>query len=182
MLFCPVKLTCGGTSALVQQSLLDSGAGICHMTYRLWTFMGIHELLWKDNPKLCKQMGINAPYQMSFDTLPLASTVSMLGDGREVKVYEFRLSALELGLPSLAFPHSIPFKNINVRLINREDSAFIVGWNILKYLQHTYHPSPSNLIYELELTEAGKQLFENDRKNKVANDMQSMFKYQVSVG
>jgi hypothetical protein len=95
-----------------------------------------------------------------------------------VKVFEFRLDSLELGKPSLGFNHSIVFNNITVRLINRKDSDFIVGWNVLKYLKPTYDPSPMNLIYQLELTDNGSRLLQQDRSDKVNNFMQNMFNYQ----
>ena len=123
-------------------------------------------------------MGISSPEKMTFDNLPLISTVSILGDGSQVKVFEFRLDALELGKPSLGFNHSIILNDITVRLINRKDSDFIVGWNVLKYLKPTYDPSPTNLIYQLELTDNGSQLLQQDRNDKVNNCMQSMFNYQ----
>ena len=96
----------------------------------------------------------------------------------QVKVYEFRLDKLEIGRPSLGFNHSVILENITVRLINRKDFDFIVGWNVLKYLQPTYKPSPENLIYQLELKEDGRQLFKQDRANKINNHMQSMFVYR----
>jgi hypothetical protein len=123
-------------------------------------------------------MGIASSDKMIFDNLPLVSTISILGDGTHVKVFEFKLDALELGKPSLGFNHSIKFENITVRLINRKDPDFIVGWNVLKYLQPTYDPAPSASVYQLELTEKGHQLFIQDRDNKVNNYMQNMFNYQ----
>jgi len=177
-LFCPIKLRHGKLTLSMNAALLDSGASICHMTYPLWLRMGLHETCWNNNAQLCKLMGISAPDNMTFDNLPLASTISILGDGSQVKVYEFRLDAIELGKPSLGFNHSIPFDNITVRLINRKDSDFIVGWNILKYLKPTYDPSPTNLTYQLELTDSGRQLFQQDRIDKANNFMQHMFNYR----
>ena len=177
-LFCPVKLRHENLELAVRSSLIDSGATICHMTYPLWLRMRLHEACWNSNTQLCKLMGIASPEELTFDNLPLVSTVSILGDGSQVKVFEFRLDELELGKPSLGFNHSIVLENITVRLIDRKDSDFIIGWNVLKYLKPTYDPSPSNLIYQLELTDKGNQLLQQDRHEKVNNHMQSMFNYQ----
>ena len=177
MLFCPVRLTCGGSEQIVRLSLLDTGAGICHMTYPMWLNMGLDKICWNNNPQVCKLMGINSPEDMTFDTLPLVSTISVLGDGSEVKVYEIRMDKLQLGLPSLGFNHRIVLENITVRLINRDHAAFIVGWNVLKYLEITYSPSLSEAICQLTLTDVGLHLLKSDRKNKINNCMQNMFNY-----
>jgi len=181
-LLCPVQLQHNKTEYPVRSALLDTGATICHMTYPLWLIMGLNEACWNRNSELCKLMGIASPNDMTFDTLPFISTVSILGDGSHVKVFEFRLDALELGKPSLGFNHSIKFENITVRLINRKDPDFIVGWNVLKYLQPSYDPSPDKAIYQFELTDKGRRFFIQDRDNKVNNYMHSMFNYQQSTG
>lgn len=178
MLFCPVKLRSDTSEYYTKLSLLDTGAAICHMTYPLWLNMGLHEECWNRNPELCKLMGIASPNDMVFEKLPLVSVISILGDGSKIKAYEFRLDELELGRESLGFNHKINFENITVRVINRKDSDFIVGWNVLKYLEPTYKPSLYQSIYQLELTEDGRKLLEQDRQNKISNYMQSMFNYQ----
>ena len=177
-LLCPVHLRHDNAERPVRAALFDTGATICHMTYPLWLIMGLNKVCWDNNPKLCKLMGIASPNEMTFDTLPLVSTISVLGDGSHVKVYEFKLDALELGRPSLGFGHSIKFENITVRLINRKDHDFIVGWNVMKYLRPTYDPSPFASLYQFELTERGYQLFIQDRDNNINNYMKSMFNYQ----
>ena len=177
-LLSPIKITHGQSDYPLDLALFDSGAAICHMTYGLWRWMKLHEACWNGNPSLCKLMGFASANDMIFDTLPLNTTYSILGDGSPVKVYEFRLDKLELGKPTLGFNHSIILDNITVRLINRKDLDFIVGWNVLKYLTPTYHPSTTSLLYQLELEEAGHQLFLQDRARKVSNHMQSMFNYR----
>ena len=74
----------------------------------------------------------------------------------------------------------IPGRHITVRLINRKDLDFIVGWNVMKYLTPTYHPSTTSQLYQLELEEAGHQLFLKDRANNISNHMQSMFNYRLA--
>jgi len=177
-LLCPVKLEHNNAEFSVNSALLDTGATICHMTYPLWLRMGLHEACWNSNPQLCKLMGINSPSEMVFERLPLISTVSILGDGSQVKVYEFRLDAVELGRPKIGFNHSILFENITVRLINRRDSDFIVGWNILKYLKPDYDPSVASSVYQLALTQNGEQLLQQDRHDKINNHMQTMFQFR----
>ena len=178
MLLCPVKLSCGQSEHIARYSLLDTGAGVCHMTYRMWIDMGLHKICWNTNPALCNLMGIKTPDEMIFDRLPLAAAYSVLGDGSRVKVYEFRLDKLQLGLPSISFNHCIILDNITVRLINAEDADFIVGWNVLKYLEILYTPSAVDPICRLTLTSDGQQLFSHDRRNKITNFMQSMFVYK----
>jgi hypothetical protein len=178
MLLCPIKITCGQSEHIARYSLLDTGAGMCHMTYRMWIDMGLHKICWNANPTLCKLMGLDTPDDMSFDRLPLTATYSVLGDGSQVKVYEFRLDKLQLGLPKLGFNHCIIMDNITVRLINAEDADFIVGWNVLKYLESHYTPSLIDPMCQLTLTSDGQQLFTHDRRNKLSNHMQSMFNFQ----
>lgn len=175
MLLCPVKLTCGTSEHISHLSLLDTGAGICHMTYPLWLNMQLHKICWNNNPQLCKLMGIESFDKMTFDTLPLISTISVLGDGSLAKVYEIKLDKLQLGLPSLGFNHCIELDNVTVRLINQDHAAFIVGWNVLKYLDIQYNPSQFNC--QLTLTDAGKQFFREERRNGISNYMQNMFNY-----
>ena len=177
-LLCPIRLQHSNSEYPVPSSLLDTGATICHMTYPLWLIMGLNNVCWNSNPEICKLMGISSSDDMTFETLPLVSTVSILGDGSHVKVYEFRLDAIELGKPTLGFNHVIKFENITVRLINRKDPDFIVGWNVLKYLQPSYDPSPDNAIYQFELTEKGQRFFIQDRYEKVNNHMQNMFNFK----
>ena len=180
MLLCPVKITCGESEHIVRYSLLDTGAGMCHMTYRMWIDMGLHKICWNANPSLCKLMGLNAPDDMTFDRLPLTAAYSIFGDGSRVKAYEFRLDILQLGLPKLGFNHIIEMENITVRLINAEDADFIVGWNVLKYLEIHYIPSLTDPTCQLTLTHVGQQMYLNDMHNKIANHMQSMFNYKQS--
>jgi hypothetical protein len=177
MLLCPVKLTCGQSEHIARYSLLDTGAGVCHMTYRMWLDMRLHEICWNNNPTLCRLMGINTPDEMEFDTLPLVSTTSILGDGSEAKVYEIKIDKLQLGIPKLGFNHCIELENITVRLINLDRASFIIGWNVLKYLDIHYTPSLSNPSCQLTLTDEGLTLFHHERQNKIANFMQSMFNY-----
>jgi len=151
---------------------------MCHMTYRMWIDMGLHKICWNANPTLCKLMGLNTSEDMTFDRLPLTATYSVLGDGSQVKVYEFRLDKLQLGLPRLGFDHCIVMDNITVRLINAEDADFIVGWNVLKYLDIHYVASLTSPVCQLTLTDEGLQLFRHDRQNKTNNQMQSMFNYK----
>ena len=177
MLLCPVKLTYGQAEHIEPLSLLDTGAGICHMTYPLWLNMGLHKICWDANPDLCKLAGINTPEDMTFDSLPLVATSSIMGDGSVVKVYEIKLNKLQLGLQKLGFNHFIEMEDITVRLIGHDHAAFIVGWNVLKYLDIQYTPSLANPICQLTLTDEGQQLFWHDRQNKISNHMQSMFNF-----
>jgi len=124
-------------------------------------------------------MGINSPKEMKFDTLPLITTTSILGDGSEAKVYEIKMDKLQLGLPKLGFNNCIELENITVRLIDRDHAAFIIGWNVLKYLEIHYCPSLTEPNCQLTLTGVGQQLFAQDRQNKISNYMQSMFNYQL---
>ena len=113
MLLCPIKITCGQSEHVARFSLLDTGAGMCHMTYHMWIDMGLHKLCWNASPTLCKLMGLHTPEDMSFDRLPLTATYSVFGDGSRVKVYEFRLDKLQLGLPKLGFNHCHQEEGIN---------------------------------------------------------------------
>ena len=63
MLLCPVTLKCGGTE-FKKDFLLDTGAGICHMTYPLWVTLGLNNICWNDNPKLFKLMKQDSPSDM----------------------------------------------------------------------------------------------------------------------
>ena len=177
ILFCPVRLKCGNAEHNIPFSLLDTGAGICHMTYPLWLNMKLNISCYHNNPQLCNRMGINTPDGMTFDTLPLMSATSTLGDGSQAKVYEIKMDDIQLGLPSLGFNHSINLENITVRLINHDRATFIIGWNVLKYLEINYYPSPDESVCQLSFTENGRKLLEHDRTGKINNYMLSMFNY-----
>ena len=147
------------------------------MTYRMWLDMRLHEICWNNNPNLCRLIGLNTPNEMTFDSLPLVSTTSILGDGSEAKVYEIKLDKLQLGIPKLGFDHCIELENITVRLINLDRASFIIGWNVLKYLDIHYSPSLSDPNCQLTLTDEGLKLFHHERQNKITNFMQGMFNY-----
>jgi hypothetical protein len=159
--------------------LLDTGAVICHMTYGLWLDMGLDEVCFnelRDTTEFFQHTSFRSPKDMTFEKLPLAEKVSELGNNFKVKVYEFRLDRLNIGIPQNNSDY-IMFENITVRLIDSPQQEFIVGWNVLKYLDIDYKPSINQSVCKLTLTEAGKALLHADRQNKRYNYMNNRFNY-----
>ncbi|MCL1996454.1 MAG: hypothetical protein FWG63_09635 [Defluviitaleaceae bacterium] len=170
-----VKLECADKS-YEKRSLFDTGATISHMSYGLWQYMGLDELLFNDNPPLMKLLGIKSKDDLAFDSLPMIARATILGDDTRVRTYEFCLDTLALGVQSLSY-QPIRLKNITVRLIDSPELQFIVGWNVLKYLNIDYKASQKEAICKFELTVDGRLWLEDDRKEKIANFMTSRFNY-----
>ena len=123
---CSVKLKCKEVSAeLGALSLLDTGAGICHMTYALWCDIGLNKVYLNERQDLLKY--VKSTNADEFENLLLApvSDKTVLGNGLEVTAYEFRLDELVMSSPT--HHGSIRLNNITVRLIYSEKSAFIIG-------------------------------------------------------
>jgi hypothetical protein len=189
LLYCPVTVTCGNANLLVPIALLDSGAAICHMTYRMWLDMGLHKLCWNGNQSAFKNKNIHDVDNVMFDDLPLRPNASIIGDGTEAKVYDFRIDKLELGMASKEFNSNIILNNITVSLIDGDNPEFTVGWNVIKYLKPLYDPAipldqsqdPPVIkpnYYDLELTNSGLMLLEFDRQMGFNNNLKNMFSYE----
>ncbi|MCL1988953.1 MAG: hypothetical protein FWG64_13435 [Firmicutes bacterium] len=174
-LFANLKLECSGKTHDII-SLCDTGAGICSMSYGLWQHMGLDEVIFNDNPPLMKLLGIKSKNELTFDNLPMTAVDTKLGNGVVVKTYEFYLDTLTLGIRSLS---NVPvvLEKITVRLIDSNEVQFLIGWNVLKYLEVTYKPSENEAIYTFKFTAKGKNWLETDRKNKISNYMTSRFSY-----
>ena len=169
------KLECADKT-YEKRSLFDTGATISHISYGLWKYMGLDELLFNDNPNLMKLLEIKSKDDLSFNNLPMTARASILGDDTRVRTYEFCLDTLTLGIQSLSY-QPIQLKNITVRLIDSPELQFIVGWNVLKYLNIDYRANQKEAICKFELTDDGRLWLEDDRKNKIANFMTSRFNY-----
>jgi len=176
-LYCPVELECGGYIQSFPNALLDTGAGMCHITYPLWTLSGFGKLCWDENKKLMQLMKIKSSDDLTFDTLPLTAKYSELGDNSKAKVYEFKVDKLTLGKISIGFPHNITLNNITVRIIDSDKHGFLVGWNVLKYLAITYNPSISKATYKFALTPDGENYLHQDRINGINNHLNHRFTY-----
>jgi hypothetical protein len=120
-------------------------------------------------------MGIFAPEKITFDSLPLQPKATILGNYKEVTVYEFKLDELTLGERSIGYP-AITLNDISVKIINSDECSFIIGWNVLRYLSVDYAPSEADSCYRLILDDKGKRLLEEHR-NKGVNGRQNTFDY-----
>jgi hypothetical protein len=176
ILMLPIKIVNGQASAMFYNSLLDTGAGLCHITYPAWRNMGMNEVCFNDNPTLMKQMGIYSPDDLTFDNMPLTRHTTELGNGMEINAYEARLDQIYLGKERLGLP-PITIENITIRIIDSDKRAFIVGWNILKYLSVNYNPSLHESQYQLMLTKEGRKKFQYDRENNISNYLKHRFNY-----
>ena len=175
ILRCEVTIACGSATNS-RMVLLDSGAGVCHISYPLWCLMGMNEVCFNDNPRLLNLMGIKSADEMTFNNLPLLANTTILGNSFRAKSYEFRLDKLTIGLPTLS-SNAITLENITVRVIESNAHEFIVGWNVLKYLRTNYTPSPAQSIYKITLDTNGEALFQQDRANGISNNLQNRFIY-----
>ena len=169
------RLKCGNKN-YERLSLFDTGAIISHMSYGFWLDMGLDEVIFNDNPPLMDLLGIKSKDDLTFDTLPMTAVITRLGNDVEIKAYEFCLDVLTLGIQSLSYS-PIKLEKITVRLIDSPKWQFLVGWNVLKYLDTFYRASKNEAIYTLNLTAEGRGWLETDRRNRVANYMTSRFSY-----
>jgi hypothetical protein len=175
ILRCDATILCGNASKK-QKVLIDTCAGICHMSYGLWRILKMNEVCYNESPTLLNLMGIHSADEITFDNLPLLATTSRLGNNYEAKVYEFRLDSLTIGLPTLS-SNPITMANITTRIINSDGIDFIIGWNVLKYLKMSYEPSVQQSFYQLTYDTAGEAFFNHDRTSGISNYMQSRFIY-----
>jgi hypothetical protein len=177
MFFCPIRLTCGNVSRrLSDVSLIDTGAGTCHMTYPLWCMLGLDKVCFEERKDLCELLKIQSADDMTFEKLPLvhAPSPSCLADGSEKSTYLFRLDKLVIEDKS---DNAIVLKNITVRLIDSETAKFIVGMNVLRYLDISYRPTQRESICFLSQSKDGADLMEHHRKTGISNTMNSTFMY-----
>jgi hypothetical protein len=178
--FCDAELWCGGKNRKTTSALVDTGAGICHITYGLWVKIGFRDVCFEDlqkNAELFKSFGFKAAEDLTFDKLPLISKESELGDAQKVRVYEFRLDKLSLGIESIGNPERITLPNVTVRIMDSLKHRFIIGTNVLKYLAVQYNPSIGSAVCSLSLLDDGAKLFEHDRANGVSNCMHDTFSF-----
>jgi len=69
-----------GNNRISKVALLDTGAGVCHMTFRLWKELGLDKACFESNQCLMKQMGFKSKDDFTFKNLPLERTTTKLGD------------------------------------------------------------------------------------------------------
>jgi hypothetical protein len=179
--FCPVSIKCGNVDAKVGDTvLLDTGAGICHITFPMWCNLGLNKVCFDEKEDLLKLMGVDAPEEMTFDKIPFAplpdSKATEVGNGIRVRTYEFRVDELILGDASKRL-NSLVFKNISVRLIDSPRQEFMVGLNVLRYTKIHYQPTPKKAICQLSLDNNGRQLLEHHRSSRGINNLQNNFDY-----
>ena len=189
MLYAPAKITCSPIVFDVSLALLDTGATFSIMSYAMWIDMGLQNLCWQNNKHQFNLMGTKTINDIAFEELPLVADRVRIGDDTFSKMYYFRIDKLELGIPSIEYPHKIELKNITVGLINSSKSKFIIGMNVLKYLKPNYSPAVPRIdtgkapqskypnYYELELTQGGIHLLVYDRQAKTNNHMQNTFHF-----
>jgi len=170
-----VTIACG-KSKTTRFSLLDSGAGLCHMSFGLWKLLELDALCFNDNPQLMSQMGIKSKEDLVFEKLPLRLEASTLGDRTKAAAYLTKIDQLTLG-EIKAGSNPIRLNDITVKVINSDKLYFIVGVNVLRYTSVSYSPSPERARMRISLEQAGLDWFEQDRKNGLANSMTSMFNY-----
>jgi hypothetical protein len=178
VLICPITVRCGNINRRLDNALLDTGAGMCHITYALWCKWGFDRLCFNGNPSLMNLAGFASADEMEFDRLPLAKGVTRLGNDNEISNYEFRLDSLTLGVPTIGGSPYIPFNNISVKIIDSDKLSFIVGWNVLKYTTIQYVPSIINSICSFSFTKEGEDLMQRDRADGVSNCLPDIFSYR----
>jgi hypothetical protein len=171
------KLFCKGCQFTAQDTLFDTGASICHMSYPMWLRMGLNDICWNDNSSLLKSMGILSSADMDFDRLPFTAKRTILGNNTVVKAYEFKLDKLILGQKSMKFPYCIELDDITVRLINAYEVSFVVGCNVLKHLKICYNPTLYRHEYFFEMTQDSLQSLQYDRDHHISNYYRHTFNY-----
>jgi len=173
--YCTTTLKSGGVSVILQKTaLLDTGATTCHMSFPLWCGLGFNNICFDQNKAEFVKIGINSPDDMIFESMPLKSFDTILGNGLKTKTYEFRVDELMIGDTS-GLSKPITLTNITIRVMDSPDYEFIIGLNVLRYLTIKYQPSALKSICNLTLDSNGKKLLDDDRINYDINNMSSMF-------
>ena len=168
-----------GNNEFYQPSLIDTGAGICHMTFPLWKKLGQHSLFFEENKNLCNLVGIKTEEDITFDNIPLTKRRgTTIGDGSSIFVFPVRIDSIvfkknkvESGLP-------VELKDITVNVMNHNETHFISGCNVVKYLDMHSRPIGNNFTITLNLTSDGNILLEKDRIEKNNNYMTHFYNYE----
>jgi len=160
----------------IPTGLVDTGATFCTMKYDIWRDMGMNQLLFDSDPNRFQALGytrtnvINLP----FKDLRLRTKENMkVGNGESILAYEARLC--ELNLLGEATSEKISLRNITVHLLNDCTEDFILGMNVLRYLDLLY--LAKNQTYRLSLGNDGEKLLEEERKysDSFFNNLSSTF-------
>ena len=142
----------------VPNALLDTGATFCTMDYATWKDLGMNELLYSQRKLYFEGKGYNKE-NIPFAELGFARTTGHVGNGQPIMPYVVRLCQLNLiGVGD----QKITLENITVHLLEHCSERFIVGMNVLRYLDHTY--ATDDLKYTFSFTEQGQRRMLKERR------------------
>jgi hypothetical protein len=170
---CAASLKCAGMKASIPDgALIDTGAMTCHMTFSLFKDLGLTTALYNNNPALAALLHPLDPKDLQFGKLPFQPlpTGSIVGSGEQVMAYQFRLDTLTLG-------DEITLPGVTVRLIHSELLEFIVGMNVLRYLDFTHSPGPNSSRLTMSLSDHGRAIYLANQRAGLQNAMRSTFHY-----
>jgi len=165
-----------GSIRMPRVALLDTGAGVCHMTFGLWKRLGLDKACFESNQSLMKQMGFKSKEDFTFENLPLERATTKLGDENEIITYLSRVDTLILGKEKVG-SKPIRLNNITVKVMDSIEDNFIVGMNVLLYLNISYQANSSKAMMRISLERAGLDWLEKDRLEGKANSMVESFNY-----
>ena len=122
-----------GNKVIFYNAMFDTGAAICYITYALWYNMGADNVIFDDSNK----------------------QETILGDGSKIPAYDCYFD-INIGKAPV-----VKLENIKTRLIYSKEAEFILGRNILRYLDfHYVNSSTINTSCFLELTDVGRQIIQ----------------------
>ena len=159
--------------------LLDTGAGMCHMTYPLWEDMKQHMRFFDENKKLCELAGIKFANDLTFENIPIYKKKgTTLGDGSTVLVFQTKIDAITFQKNKLGRGLPVTLNNITVNVMDHFESHFIIGCNVIKYLKLHSEPIGDEFTISIDFTDNGKRLLEKDRTEKKNNYMTHFYNFE----
>lgn len=159
--------------------LLDTGAGVCHITFPLWKKLNQHNRFFELNKELCKLVGILNPEDLMFKNIPITKRKdTVIGDGSNIKVFDTKIDSITFQKNKLGQGIPVTVKDITAKVLDHTEEHFIVGCNVIKYLKLATEPKGDNFTISIDFTSDGKNLLDEDRKNKKANFMTNFYNYE----
>ena len=167
-----------GLESIPSRQLLDTGASYCHITFPMWQAMRLDARFLEENENLCRLMKINNPRDFEFENLPLRKLppeeCTILGNGTVVTTYQIRIDKVIIDNNN----SPVEINNITTKMINGSRPQFIIGENVIKYLDITSKPVNGKFTLSIDFTKEGKSLMDKHRVEQNLNNMQTCYQLE----
>ena len=176
--FVQTEIQINGEKSATARQLLDTGASYCHITYPMWQAMRLGEKFIEENANLCRLIKIINPKDFEFENLPLRKLppgeCTSLGNGTVVTTYQIRIDKIIINNSN----NPVEINNITARMIDGDKSHFIIGENVIKYLDITSKPVNGKFTLSIDFTKEGKSLMDKHRVEQNLNNMQTCYQLE----